>query len=72
MIADYFTKPLQGMIFRQLRDMIMGNTDIALPTEQARVTTRMHAARYVHQRPCSTPGCATRILPLTTTRGNVR
>jgi hypothetical protein len=32
MIADYFTKPLQGLLFRQLRDMIMGNTDIALPT----------------------------------------
>jgi hypothetical protein len=31
MIADYFTKPLQGILFRQLRDMIMGNTDIALP-----------------------------------------
>ena len=30
MIADYFTKPLQGVIFRELRDMIMGNTDIAL------------------------------------------
>jgi hypothetical protein len=39
MIADYFTKPIQGLIFQQLRDMIMGNTDIALPTEQARVTT---------------------------------
>jgi hypothetical protein len=31
MIADYFTKPLQGAIFRELRDMIMGNTVIALP-----------------------------------------
>jgi hypothetical protein len=31
MIADYFTKPLQGVLFRQLRDMIMGNVDIALP-----------------------------------------
>jgi hypothetical protein len=38
MIADYFTKPLQGLIFWQLWDMIMGNTDIALPTEQASVT----------------------------------
>jgi hypothetical protein len=34
MIADYFTKPLQGMIFRKLRDMIMGNTDIALSTDK--------------------------------------
>jgi hypothetical protein len=33
MIADYFTKPLQGVLFRQLRDMIMGNVDIALPTD---------------------------------------
>jgi hypothetical protein len=38
MIADYFTKPLQGLIFQQLRDMIMGNTDTALPTEQGSVT----------------------------------
>jgi hypothetical protein len=35
MIADYFTKPLQGMIvFRKLRDMIMGNKDIVLPTDK--------------------------------------
>jgi hypothetical protein len=34
MIADYFTKPLQGMIFRKLRDMIMGNTDIVLPMDE--------------------------------------
>jgi hypothetical protein len=33
MVADYFTKALQGLIFRQLRDMIMGNTVIALPTD---------------------------------------
>ena len=33
MVADYFTKALQGLIFRQLRDMIMGNSDIALPTD---------------------------------------
>ena len=24
MIADYFTKPLQGSIFRKMRDIIMG------------------------------------------------
>jgi hypothetical protein len=35
MIADYFTKPLQGVLFRQLRDMIMGNVDIALPPSAA-------------------------------------
>jgi hypothetical protein len=39
MIADYFTKPLQGLIFRQLWYMIMGNTDISLPTDQASITT---------------------------------
>ena len=39
MIADYFTKPLQGVLFRQLRDMIMGNVDIALPTDAAVGTT---------------------------------
>jgi hypothetical protein len=33
-IADYFTKPLQGMIFRKLQDMIMGTTDIVLPTDE--------------------------------------
>jgi hypothetical protein len=33
MVADYFTKALQGMIFRKLRDMIMGNKIIALPTD---------------------------------------
>ena len=38
MIAAYFTKPLQGVLFRQLRDMIMGNVDIALPTDTADVT----------------------------------
>jgi Reverse transcriptase (RNA-dependent DNA polymerase) len=33
MIADYFTKALQGATFWRLRDMIMGNTEIALPNE---------------------------------------
>jgi hypothetical protein len=32
MIADYFTKALQGALFWKLRDMIMGNTNIAFPT----------------------------------------
>ena len=26
MIADYFTKPLQGALFKKLRDVIMGHT----------------------------------------------
>ena len=39
MIADYFTKPLQGILFRQLRDMVMGNTDIALPSGAVNSTT---------------------------------
>jgi hypothetical protein len=38
MIADCFTKPLQGLIFQQLRDMIMGNTEIALPAGESSVT----------------------------------
>ena len=25
MIADYFTKPLQGLLFTKIRDIIMGN-----------------------------------------------
>ena len=33
MIADYFTKPLQGLLFRQMRDMIMGNKEMALPSD---------------------------------------
>jgi hypothetical protein len=33
MIADYFTKPLQGVLFRKLRDMILGKTDIPLPSD---------------------------------------
>jgi hypothetical protein len=32
MIADYFTKALQGALFLKLQDMIMGNTNIDLPT----------------------------------------
>jgi hypothetical protein len=39
MIADYFTKLLQGLIFLQLRYMIMGSTDISLPTDQVSITT---------------------------------
>jgi hypothetical protein len=34
MLADYFTKPLQGALFRKLRDMSMGNTVIELPTDK--------------------------------------
>jgi hypothetical protein len=40
MVADYFTKPLQGTIFQQLRNMIMGNTDIALPTNTPSMTAQ--------------------------------
>ena len=32
-LDDYFTKPQQGKLFKQMRDMIMGNIDIALPTD---------------------------------------
>jgi hypothetical protein len=39
MIADYFTKPLQGLIFQQLREIIMGNADSALPTDRVGSTT---------------------------------
>jgi hypothetical protein len=39
MLADYFTKPQQGLLFRQMRDMIMGNTDIALPSDKKTSTT---------------------------------
>jgi hypothetical protein len=36
MIADYFTKALQGALFWKLRDMIMGNTLIALPSDASK------------------------------------
>ncbi len=39
MIANYFTKALQGALFWKLRDMIIGNTDIALPTDEIENTT---------------------------------
>ena len=29
MVADYFTKPLQGSLFRKMRDQIMGITMFA-------------------------------------------
>ena len=32
MIADYFTKPLQGSLFRNMRDIIMGVT--SFPVEE--------------------------------------
>jgi len=28
MLADFFTKPLQGSVIRKFRDMIMGHTNI--------------------------------------------
>ena len=34
MIADYCTKPLQGLLIRQMRDMIMGNKEVVLPTDK--------------------------------------
>ena len=39
MLADYFTKPLQGILFQQLRDMIMGRTVIALPSDNTSPST---------------------------------
>ena len=29
MVADFFTKPLQGALFRKLRSVIMGEIDVA-------------------------------------------
>ena len=34
MIANYFTKPLQGVLFKRLRGMIMGHVEIALPPDE--------------------------------------
>jgi hypothetical protein len=36
MIADHFTKALQGALFHKLRDMIMGNTDVPSPSDMIR------------------------------------
>jgi hypothetical protein len=33
MIADCFAEALQGALFRKLRDMIMGNADVPLPSD---------------------------------------
>ena len=48
MVADYFTKPLQGILFRQLRDMIMGSAPIPLPSNTIDIdrdlTSRIPAA----------------------------
>ena len=30
MIADFFTKPLQGKLFKLMRDIIMGNTQFTM------------------------------------------
>jgi hypothetical protein len=38
-IADYFTKALQGALFWKLRDMIMGNADIPLPSDVVKSVT---------------------------------
>jgi hypothetical protein len=39
MIADYFTKALQGALFAKLRDMIVGKTDTPLPSDVAKSVT---------------------------------
>jgi hypothetical protein len=39
MIADYFTKALQGAPFTKLRGVIMGKTDIPLPSDVAKNVT---------------------------------
>jgi hypothetical protein len=38
-IADYFTKALQGALFAKLQDVIMGKTDIPLPSDVAKSVT---------------------------------
>ena len=34
MIADFFTKPLQGALFRKFRDIIMGYVPVLLPSSE--------------------------------------
>ena len=40
MLADYFTKPLQGSLFNKFRDVIMGFAHISLRHEDARIKER--------------------------------
>ena len=40
MIADFFTKPLQGKLFRKFRDIIMGITHFSTLTEPASIEPR--------------------------------
>ena len=40
MIGDYFTKPLQGSLFKKLRNYIMGHTDIP-DEERVETNTKM-------------------------------
>jgi hypothetical protein len=61
MVADYFTKPLQGVMFRTLRDMIMGNSDIPLPSETDSTKVKMNGvpATPSKQEPRSVLGLGT-------------
>jgi hypothetical protein len=40
MLADFFTKPLQGSLFRKLRDVILGSKHISTLTEQEPVASK--------------------------------
>ena len=46
MVADYFTKPLQGKLFKIIRDYIMGISEI--PIEE-RVETDTNVKKYVSE-----------------------
>ena len=38
MVADFFTKPLQGKLFRKLKNVITGKVDITTFKEETRVS----------------------------------
>ena len=42
MIADHFTKPLQGLLFRKMRDIIMGLTTFP---EEERVGNKQNMSK---------------------------
>jgi hypothetical protein len=55
MIADYFTKPLQGTLFKQLRDQIM-NIDIANPLSTTASQDYRSVLEVVEEKPATDDG----------------
>ena len=63
MIADYYTKPLQGSLFRKMRDIVMG---IAPFPAEERVESRNNEHSIAAEQCTSTENNSTRVLNLDT------